>query len=342
MKISFIIPCYNRSSVIEECLDSIFFCDIDKYISEIIIVDDGSKDFFQLKSKVSILKKKYPSKIMLLNLERNRGVSNARNVGIQYVTGDYVWFVDSDDVIFKDGVSRMVRLLLSYKPDIYRFSWRRRDVDEEWKSFKNKPINTEKFYILKDCSQRELSILVKSSLLCNAVYKSEIIKQNKFNIRIHNGEDRLFATEVLMTSSNVLFDLENICYGYTKTNGSASFQVSKKMFWGYVRVSIILVDLLKKMCVLNSNWELALSNEIRNFYVRMYSQFGNEIFSGLYFLMFKLGYYKIMIQSSHRNFFARKISLFVYLCNLPVFYKIEYKFWSYLIIVKEFISKLYC
>lgn len=90
-KISVVIPVYNVEKYLERCLDSIVG---QSYANlQIIVVDDGSTD-----SSKDILKKYNDSRILFLS-KKNGGLSSARNFGLEYVEGEYVSFVDSDDWI---------------------------------------------------------------------------------------------------------------------------------------------------------------------------------------------------------------------------------------------------
>ena len=91
--VSIIIPVYNREKYIEECIDSICASSYSDY--EIIIIDDGSTD-----NTLDIcyrLAKEEP-RIKVLTMQHG-GVSAARNSGIEEAKGEYIFFVDSDDVI---------------------------------------------------------------------------------------------------------------------------------------------------------------------------------------------------------------------------------------------------
>ena len=91
MKISIIVPVYNREKYIEKCLRSLIVQSYEKI--EIIVVDNNSKD-----DSVAIIKKlsKEDTRIKLYGCKK-QGVSAARNYGLAKATGDYVTFVDSDD-----------------------------------------------------------------------------------------------------------------------------------------------------------------------------------------------------------------------------------------------------
>ena len=100
MTVSFIIPVYNCSAYLEKCVDSIRKAGIEEY--EILLIDDGSTDGSG--AFCDVLARKY-AQIRVVHQD-NAGVSEARNRGIVEARGEYILFVDSDDVLlpFDNGV----------------------------------------------------------------------------------------------------------------------------------------------------------------------------------------------------------------------------------------------
>lgn len=96
MKISVVIPVYNAEKTIERLLNSIRNQSYKNY--EIIIINDGSTD-----KTLNVLEKYTSNNIKIIN-KKNEGVGKARKIGFQYVTGDLVFFCDSDDYIINDNV----------------------------------------------------------------------------------------------------------------------------------------------------------------------------------------------------------------------------------------------
>lgn len=92
-KVSVIVPIYNAEKYISECIESIT-CQTYKNL-EIILINDGSLD-----NSIKICKQyaKNDDRIKLIDVE-NHGVSYARNKGIEEATGEYIIFIDSDDII---------------------------------------------------------------------------------------------------------------------------------------------------------------------------------------------------------------------------------------------------
>ena len=93
MKLSLIIPVYNVEKYLEECLDSVIMQII--VDMEIILIDDGSKD------NSGKICDKYAEKYNFIKVvhKKNEGVSVARNTGIKMAQGNYIFFLDSDDML---------------------------------------------------------------------------------------------------------------------------------------------------------------------------------------------------------------------------------------------------
>ena len=100
MLVSVIIPVLNGETRIKKCLESIINQNYKNV--EIIVVDNGSQD--STTNIVNDLQKK-DTRIKQY-LCKEKGVSNARNFGIQKASGDYIMFVDADDTIDKDMVTK--------------------------------------------------------------------------------------------------------------------------------------------------------------------------------------------------------------------------------------------
>lgn len=105
--ISIIIPVYNVAPYIEKCLETVISQSYENL--EIILVDDCGSD-----NSMDIVRDFCSSHIgnfVLLNHERNRGLSVARNTGVKHAKGDYLFFLDSDDELPKDAIRNFVQYL---------------------------------------------------------------------------------------------------------------------------------------------------------------------------------------------------------------------------------------
>ena len=117
MELSIIIPVYNSSKFLRECLDSIL--KQDSYEYEIICVDDGSED-----NSLDILheyeKLFYNYKIIK---QEHRGLAAARNNGIKVSCGEYIYFVDSDDIVGDNFINNALMRAKNEKLDVLMFSF---------------------------------------------------------------------------------------------------------------------------------------------------------------------------------------------------------------------------
>lgn len=107
--ISVVIPTYNRREKLLRCLASVYANDTGK--AEVIVVDDGSTDGTE-----GALRKHFPDVLYLF--QKNSGVSVARNRGMKKASGDYIAFLDSDDVWYPQRLSFLASLLPALPEDV--------------------------------------------------------------------------------------------------------------------------------------------------------------------------------------------------------------------------------
>lgn len=102
VSVSVIVPVYNVEKYLDECLSSL----VNQTLSEleIIVVNDGTKDNSQ--SIIDHYVKQYPNKVVSL-IKENGGLGDARNYGIPYAKGEYIGFVDSDDIVHLEMYEKM-------------------------------------------------------------------------------------------------------------------------------------------------------------------------------------------------------------------------------------------
>ncbi|HEY0697793.1 MAG TPA: glycosyltransferase family 2 protein, partial [Micromonospora sp.] len=111
--ISFVVPAYKVQGYLRECLDSILdqpFTDV-----EVIGVDDCSPD------STGEIFAEYAARdprVKVVSLTQNVGLGEARNVGLDQATGEYVWFLDSDDWLAPDCLSAVAQRLRSTRPEV--------------------------------------------------------------------------------------------------------------------------------------------------------------------------------------------------------------------------------
>lgn len=221
MKISVIIPAYNVENYIEKCIESVInqtFRNI-----EIIVIDDGSTD-----GTTSIIRRYSKKDRRIVPIyKKNSGVSDSRNIGIDKFTGDYVFFLDSDDWIDEDYFENAVKVLNEHEIDILFNAWVvetdgiTKDVFEKKAQFAmDQKTAIEKFLKQKLFGWGSVATF----------YKKDIIKRCKFDCKIRYGEDFYFKYQVIKKSNNFYYT-PIVSYHYVRrmTSATKSYSLVKRI-----------------------------------------------------------------------------------------------------------------
>lgn len=207
--ISIIVPVYNAEKHIKKCIDSIINQTYKEL--EIILVNDGSKDF---SGEICDEYAKLDNRIKVIHKE-NGGVSTARNIGLQNANGRYTMFVDSDDYLDLNICEVLIKFLVENSCDI---AIANKVFHKEGKIIKNILYNQEK--LIRENEEKELFILDLLTsyydskmhkvqfLSCGVtakLFKSSIIKDNKilFVESCKYGEDVLFNLRSFQAANRI-------------------------------------------------------------------------------------------------------------------------------------------
>lgn len=216
--ISVVIPVYNAKEYLRECLDSII-TQRGFEQAELILVDDGSTDVSG--AICSMYSERFPN--VVYHRQKNAGVSAARNKGVELSRGEYIFFVDSDDFLYKGILSKILQAVSSDNPEMLIF-----DFVHEYSDFNNfikYPFEPYKLlgsdFIKKDIAE---FMLVDSAMnsVWNKVMKKEVITENgiKFAHGMKYGEDKLFVLDFLAACSSVYYIPENGYFYRYVTSGA--------------------------------------------------------------------------------------------------------------------------
>lgn len=200
IKFSIIIPVYNVKEYISICIYSILNQDYQNY--EIIVVNDGSTD-----ASEQIICKINNNKIKIINKE-NGGLASARNEGIKYATGDYIWFVDGDDYIERDSLKILSKYIEEKEYDIISFRYFKDYNEYKILQSDNIDIEDEKQYPLVNTSA------------CTKIFRREFYTNNRFSFT--NGkiyEDLSLIPFIMCKTESVKF-IEEPLYNYVYRNNS--------------------------------------------------------------------------------------------------------------------------
>lgn len=220
--VSVVIPVYNSAKYLRECLDSIIAQTFSDW--EVVAVDDGSSD-----DSPAILDE-YATKDSRIKVihKANGGVSAARNDGLGAACGDYVLFVDSDDLLLANALDVLYKKTSSENADVTfgdHLSFQGDDCPEKDRRyiFFNKPFAT---------SDRETIVQIQQTVLYRGfspyysersgyllatpwakLFRRQLLEENgiRFPLSISLFEDGIFVLRALQASNRICYVQEPIC-----------------------------------------------------------------------------------------------------------------------------------
>lgn len=234
--VSVIVPVFNLESYIEKTLRSIM---AQTYRNlEIIVVDDGSAD--RSAEIVTRLQNQDP-RVQLIQ-QKNSGVVLARRAGVDHAKGEYIGFVDGDDMIDKDMYAFLLQNLLKENADISHCGYVMHVGDR-----KDYYYGTEK-YLVQD-NEQGLYDLVSGEFvepgLWNKLYKREIIVPALHEQRIQNFknlEDLLINYYAFQLSQKSVYEDQCKYHYLVRKNSSATSKVNEKKIFDPINVIRIIRD----------------------------------------------------------------------------------------------------
>ena len=227
-KVSVIIPVYNCEAFLPQCIDSLRAQTMQEI--EMIFVCDASPD-----DSLSILRRyeAQDSRIRVIAFEQNRGVSAARNAGIELASGEFVIFCDSDDWVEPQMYARLYAMAAEHDADI---AFCRVFKDYENKQ-ENVPLGFATGTRFDEDAIRETLIpamlsketdsddLPLSGYTPRNLFRREVLKKHRFREEIRYAEDLLFIIECMLDSKAAVA-LDEAYYHYRFHGGSVTKRYS--------------------------------------------------------------------------------------------------------------------
>lgn len=221
--VSVIIPVYNTGYLLNACLQSIVSQTYRNL--EIIIIDDGSTD-----NSIKIAKKyaKSDSRINIIS-NSNHGVSYSRNCGIDHATGEYILFIDSDDIVNDHYIEKMIKAATLYSDSLVVCRFKSiTEIETDTVGASYGPMKTgilkNDFYKLSSLNGLLYGPVVK-------LYSLSIIRD--FNIRFDeemtNGEDQIFNFSYYSHIKQYCFIDEELYFYRTRKNSLSRSKTRKSL-----------------------------------------------------------------------------------------------------------------
>lgn len=220
------MPAYNAAKFLRQALDSILQQSYKDY--EIILVNDGSKD------DTVLVCQEYQAKdprVVFINKD-NEGVAVTRNRALDNAKGEYVLFIDSDDIIYSNTLQHLYDVIAAEKPDFLRYEYQ--CIDELGNAcFPNYQKKKREKYSgrIIDSASFMKNVMLDEYYLCMNVFKQSIL--NEYNIRFMPGctynEDTLFIVQYLVHSKTNVYS-PVLFYGYRKYSGAVTSHFTEKNY----------------------------------------------------------------------------------------------------------------
>lgn len=225
MKISVIIPTYKPNYYIWECLNSLKLQTLSKNLFEVLIILNGDKEPYY--EQISNWIDKNKIKNMKLLYSEKKGVSDARNLGLEESMGDYICFIDDDDYISENYLKNFYCTLDERSLFIA-------NLQNFYENEKNIPL-LEKKYKKSDVTTNILKYRKEFSYIGAKIIPKRIIENVRFDPKYKNGEDSLFMLKISKNIEQIKTKDANSIYWRRIRKNSSNFK--KK------RISYILKNL---------------------------------------------------------------------------------------------------
>ena len=217
MSISVIIPLYNSEKHIKQCISSLLNQSHRDF--ELIIINDGSND-----SSYAIVNEMLKGRAdTQIYTQENKGVSSARNYGIEKATKEYITFIDSDDIVASDFIETLIN---SIKDDDNDLIISGSIFLKDSKTINKRSIKEDVWSINELSSKYEY--LDYTTSIHGKIYKKSILDRNRitFKVGMSYAEDRDFNLEYIKSIKKV----KNIAYTGYYYNTDIDSSLSKKHY----------------------------------------------------------------------------------------------------------------
>ncbi|MDU4394350.1 MAG: glycosyltransferase [Acinetobacter ursingii] len=244
--LTIIIAAYNIENYIDECLNSLGFKNISV---EIIVINDFSNDL------TKVILDKY-SDIKIINLKKNIGISEVRNLGIKIAKGEYITFIDGDDYI-KSEILEEFLLNYKLKPNVDVLIGNYINFYENKNLYLANKVQNEifgDFFVGEEVVEKYLLNTVSGSVW-KGIYKLSFLQKAsiRFMKDVTIAEDLEWLIRVLLLANKVVIDTSKTYYVYrTRENSVMNSNFSKKKYEDSLKVTLSLLDLEKNNKNLNS------------------------------------------------------------------------------------------
>ena len=218
--ISIVMPVYNGEKYLKKSIESIL--NQTYPVWELILIDNGSEDdSFRICQEYA----KKDERILVIHQYQNKGVSAARNLGMERVTGEYVTFLDSDDWVAADYLEQLMNTAKNTQADMLVCQFQRvydkqryeeeailQSKEEQKQSLEEKTYSRDEY--ISEC-------LLNGCTHCwGVLYKAYLLDGMRFPAKITIGEDVLFLIDIVLQAEKIVVTKYDGYRYYINENGA--------------------------------------------------------------------------------------------------------------------------
>ena len=238
-KISVIITIYNSENYITPCVNSLFNQTLEEI--EYIFINDATQDnsIEKLHCIIGDFPNRKPCPLCRYNLNKNKGVSNARRIGLENATGEYIIHCDSDDWIDKDMYERLYQKAKETDADIVGCNFRHEFSDIQYDFHQQ----------YSDSMEENIRRLINGKIfpsLCTSLTRRSLITgyNVSFPIGLNMGEDLFFNLQLYLHATKIV-GMDWAPYHYRHTENSSCVQRTRKSIDSDIAIAGMIERLMK-------------------------------------------------------------------------------------------------
>lgn len=213
--VSVILPVYNCGSALKTCINSILSQTYQNI--ELLVVDDGSTDDSMLEARLF-----HDARVKVIKAE-HKGVSHARNIALENVTGQFFTFIDADDFVADTYVEVMLSDILTFDADIaftrIEFHYQNESFDYQ-KAVNEKCQLADRKQVIESCFVMDDNLRGYNAGVCGRMFRSDFYYKDKelFDEEFSYGEDAKWLFQMVMRAEKIVLD-EKTLYHYNRVRG---------------------------------------------------------------------------------------------------------------------------
>ena len=229
-KVSVIIPCYNAARYVSRCLQSVLSQTIGLENMEVILINDASTD--DTLSRLLEYEQAYPDNVLVVDCAQNGRQGRARNIGMSYAGGEYISFIDIDDLIAYDMLEKLILPADRYHTDIAECGlFVTRSWDNEAQIAKDTQVSGGEGYFLRieNATDRANFFFERLSdnTVCTRLYRHSFLVENDIYFPEEIFMEDIYFFYLTLSCCTSIYHTSEKLYYYSLNNGSTMH--SRKM-----------------------------------------------------------------------------------------------------------------